>query len=104
MFTGILQIGFPLGWFFASILVVFMIDNLGINWRYTFLLAFLFVPYGWVIHKYLPESKVWLEAQNKKTENQPKASTLVLFQKSTERNRSSYFQANFFTLLPMGAR
>ena len=53
LFTGILQIGFPLGWFFASILVVFMIDNLGINWRYTFLLAFLFVPYGWVIHKYL---------------------------------------------------
>ena len=42
LFTGILQIGFPLGWFFASMLVAFMIDQLGINWRYTFLLALLF--------------------------------------------------------------
>ena len=73
LFTGILQIGFPLGWFFASILVVFMIDTLAINWRYTFLLAFLFVPYGWIIHKYLPESKVWLAAQDKKTDDQPQA-------------------------------
>ena len=36
LFTGILQIGFPLGWFFASVLVAFMIEQLGINWRYTF--------------------------------------------------------------------
>ena len=51
LFTGILQIGFPLGWFFASVLVAFMIEQLGINWRYTFLLALLFLPYGWIIYK-----------------------------------------------------
>ena len=103
LFTGILQIGFPLGWFFASILVVFMIDNLGINWRYTFLLAFLFVPYGWVIHKYLPESKVWLEAQNKKTENQPKTSTLVLFSEQYRKKSLLLFSGQFLYAFAYGS-
>ena len=31
LFTGILQIGFPLGWFFASVLVAFMIEQLDIR-------------------------------------------------------------------------
>ncbi len=103
LFTGILQIGFPLGWFFASILVVFMIDNLGINWRYTFLLAFLFVPYGWVIYKYLPESKVWLEAQNKKTENEPKGSTLVLFSEKYRKKSLLLFSGQFLYAFAYGS-
>ena len=35
LFRCILQI-VSLGWFFASVLVAFMIEQLGINWRYTF--------------------------------------------------------------------
>jgi len=103
LFTGILQIGFPLGWFFASILVVFMIDTLDINWRYTFLLAFLFVPYGWIIHKYLPESKVWLAAQDKKTDDQPKPSTLILFSKQFRRKTLLLFSGQFLYAFAYGS-
>ena len=89
LFTGILQIGFPLGWFFASILVALMIEQFGINWRYTFLLALVFLPYGWIIHKYLPESKAWLAAQQKKTKDQPKPSTMILFTKKWRRKSAT---------------
>ena len=103
LFTGILQIGFPLGWFFASILVAFMIDQLGINWRYTFLLALLFLPYGWIIHKYLPESKVWLAAQNKKTDDQPSPSTMILFTKEWRRKSLLLFAGQFLYAFAYGS-
>jgi MFS family permease len=103
LFTGILQIGFPLGWFFASILVAFMIDQLGINWRYTFLLALLFLPYGWIIHKYLPESKAWLAAQNKKTDDQPSPSTMILFTKEWRRKSLLLFSGQFLYAFAYGS-
>ncbi len=103
LFTGILQIGFPLGWFFASILVTFMIDQLGINWRYTFLLALLFLPYGWIIHKYLPESKVWLAAQARKTDDQPNPSTMILFTKQWRRKSLLLFSGQFLYAFAYGS-
>jgi len=103
LFTGILQIGFPLGWFFASYLIAFMIDDLGINWRYTFLLAFLFLPYGWIIHKYLPESKAWLESQARKTDDQPQPSTMVLFQKEWRRKSLLLFSGQFLYAFAYGS-
>ncbi len=103
LFTGILQIGFPLGWFFASYLIAFMIDDLGINWRYTFLLAFLFLPYGWIIYKYLPESKAWLASQARKTDDQPQPSTMVLFQKQWRRKSLLLFSGQFLYAFAYGS-
>ena len=103
LFTGILQIGFPLGWFFASILVAFMIDQLGIDWRYTFLLALLFLPYGWIIHKYLPESKAWLAAQKRKTDDQPNPSTMILFTKKWRRKSLLLFTGQFLYAFAYGS-
>ena len=44
LFTGVLQIGFPLGFFLAFLLVLFIYETWG--WRYIFLLSLLFLPYA----------------------------------------------------------
>jgi MFS family permease len=64
LFTGVLQIGFPLGFFLASLLVPFVYETWG--WRYIFLLALLFLPYAWVIWRYLGESRAWRSARDKR--------------------------------------
>ena len=103
LFTGILQIGFPLGWFFASVLVAFMIEQLGINWRYTFLLALLFLPYGWIIYKYLPESEAWLKSQASKPQDEHSVSTMVLFKEKWRRKTLLLFTGQFLYAFAYGS-
>ncbi len=60
LFTGVLQIGFPLGFFLASLFVFFIYETCG--WRYIFLLSLLFLPYAWIIYRYLKDSQAWLDS------------------------------------------
>ena len=61
LFSGVLQIGFPIGFFLAGLLVPWIYTTFG--WRYIFLLALVFVPYAWIIHKYLREPSAWVAAR-----------------------------------------
>ena len=103
LFTGILQIGFPLGAALAAFLISLILNEDGSNFQYTFLLALLFLPYGWIIHKYLPESKAWLEAQQRKTDDQPQPSTLVLFRKEWRRKSLLLFTGQFLYAFAYGS-
>ena len=59
--SGILQIGYPIGWFLASQFVLFMSDRWG--WRSVFFVALLSVPYMFVIQKYLRETGAFIKAK-----------------------------------------
>lgn len=61
MFTGVLQVGFPIGFFLAAVIVGWVAPAWG--WRYVFLAGFLFLPYAWIISRYLGESSSWLAAR-----------------------------------------
>lgn len=61
LFSGVLQIGFPLGFFIAALTVPWIYANFG--WRYIFLLALVFLPYAWVIHRYLQEPAAWVASR-----------------------------------------
>ena len=54
LMTGLLQCGYPLGWFIASLMSVPIMNQYG--WRAIFLLALLVVPVAFVIGRFLPES------------------------------------------------
>ena len=62
LFTGVLQIGFPLGFFLASLMVPFIYETWG--WRFIFLLSLLFLPYAWVIWRYLRDSRAWQRSRD----------------------------------------
>ena len=55
LMTGLLQCGYPLGWFIASIFAAPLMAIYG--WRAIFFLAFAVVPLAWVIGRFLPESE-----------------------------------------------
>jgi MFS family permease len=54
LFAGLLQLGFPLGWFIASLASAPMLEAYG--WRSIFLPAFLVIPLGIWLTRKLPES------------------------------------------------
>jgi MFS transporter, putative metabolite:H+ symporter len=61
LMSGILQIGYPIGWFLASQFVLFMSDRWG--WRSVFFVALLSVPYMFVIQRRLRETGAFLRAR-----------------------------------------
>jgi len=55
LMVALVQCGYPIGWFVASLFVVPIIANFG--WRYIFMPALLVIPIAFLIVRYLPESK-----------------------------------------------
>jgi AAHS family cis,cis-muconate transporter-like MFS transporter len=53
--AGLLQTAFPLGAFFAALFAAPMLDIYG--WRPLFIVGLLSIPFAWVIHKFLRETK-----------------------------------------------
>jgi MFS family permease len=54
LYTGLLQVGYPLGWFLASLLAAWLLAEHG--WRVLFLTGLLSIPYAWVIRRTIRES------------------------------------------------
>jgi putative MFS transporter len=61
LFAGLLQLGYPLGWFIASLASAPMLAEFG--WRSIFLPAFLVVPFGLWLTRRLPESERFVAQQ-----------------------------------------
>lgn len=53
--SGVLQIGYPLGWFIASLLAAPLLSDFG--WRPMFLIGLLSIPYIFIVGKYLRETE-----------------------------------------------
>lgn len=60
LLAGVLQIGYPLGWFLASLLVPLVYHVFG--WRYVFFIGLVGLPFAWVVWRYLREPPAWQAA------------------------------------------
>lgn len=102
LFTGVLQIGFPLGFFLASLLVPFIYETWG--WRYIFLLSLLFLPYAWVIWRYLKDSDAWKRARaNRQANRTPAPAVRELFRPAYRRKTILLFLGTFLYVFAYGA-
>jgi len=99
LFSGILQIGFPLGFFIASLMVPFIYETWG--WRYIFLLSLLFLPYAIVIWRFLDEPLAWLKARQQHAETVP--STRELFRPTYRRKTLLLFTGQLMHVVAFGA-
>ena len=61
LFLGFLQIGYPLGWFFASLWAAWLLTDYG--WRSLFLVGFVSIPFLLVINKVIREPERSIEAR-----------------------------------------
>lgn len=102
LFSGVLQIGFPLGFFLASLMVPFIYSTWG--WQYIFLLALLFLPYGWIIYRYLQEPEAWLKVRDVRKATKAKhPTTRDLFAPVYRRRTILLFIGQFLCVFAFGA-
>ncbi len=102
LFTGVLQIGFPLGFFLASLLVPFIYETWG--WRFIFLLSLLFLPYAWVIWRYLKDSAIWQRSREARAvNNTPAPGIRELFKPAYRRKTILLFLGTFLYVFAFGA-
>lgn len=59
LMVALVQCGYPIGWFVASLFVVPLIASFG--WRYIFMPALIVIPIAFLLVRYLPESKRFTE-------------------------------------------
>ncbi len=100
LFSGVLQIGFPIGFFMAALLVPWIYATWG--WRYIFLLALVFLPYAWVIHRYLHEPASWIAARAAGAGSAPLPSTSELFRPDLRRKTILLFLGQFLYVFAYG--
>lgn len=101
LFTGVLQIGFPLGFFLASLLVPFIYETWG--WRYIFLLSLLFLPYGWVIWRHVRDPAAWTRARANRAASAPPPAVRELFRPAHRRKTVLLFLGTFLYVFAYGA-
>ena len=53
LFLGLQQIGYPLGWAFASLWAAWLLSSFG--WRYLFLVGLVSLPFVWVVNRVIRE-------------------------------------------------
>ncbi|MEE8306816.1 MAG: MFS transporter [Gammaproteobacteria bacterium] len=63
--TGLLQLGYPLGWFLASLIAAPILASFG--WRYIFIPAAIVIPFAFLFARWLPESQRFLVEQVEST-------------------------------------
>ena len=83
LMIGLLQCGFPLGWFVASIIAVPLMTNYG--WRATFAVGFAVIPLSILIYLLIPESQSFLAMRKARQSNNVRANLRELF--ATKRAR-----------------
>jgi len=101
LFSGILQIGFPIGFFLAAFLVPWVYQTWG--WRYIFLLSLVFLPYAWIIAKYLREPAAWIAAREKTKDGGKQPTTWALFAPGVRRKTILLFVGQFLYVFAYGS-
>ena len=70
LLAGLLQVGYPMGWFLASLITVPILG--AYSWREIFLPAFLIIPVAIVVSRFLRESERFL-VRRQETESEAKS-------------------------------
>ena len=65
--TGLLQVGYPIGWFVASLIAAPILSIS--SWRYIFLPALVVAPLAFLFARWLPESARFVESQKKQPDD-----------------------------------
>ena len=111
LMSGILQIGYPLGWALASLACWALLSFVGLPawtggaWRYAFFISLLSIPYFLLIRKFLRESKAFLETQS--AINDPQSAIepprfAELFSPELRRKTALLFLGEFFHVFAYG--
>jgi MFS family permease len=98
VFAGLLQTGYPLGWFIASLLAAPILVNYG--WRPLFLVGVLSIPYVFVVYYFLRESHRFVAATQPSV---PRPSIARLFAPDMRRRTVTLFVAQFMFVCAYGA-
>jgi MFS family permease len=101
LFTGVLQVGFPVGFFLAAVIVGLVAPAFG--WRYVFLAGLLFLPYAFVISRYLRESDAWLAARDARDGKTRAPGIRELFTPAYRRKTILLFIGQFLHVFAYGA-
>jgi MFS transporter, putative metabolite:H+ symporter len=95
LFAGLLQAGYPLGWFVASLLASAVLAESG--WRMTFALALLGLPIAAAVALWLPESPRFDSGSDA-----PRTSWRELFRPALRARTATLFLAQFLFVLAYG--
>ncbi len=104
LLSGILQVGYPLGFFLASQLCLFLIGYFGNDswqngaWRYAFFISLLSIPYYFIISKFLREPAAFVAAR----ESQDKPRFTELFSPALRFTTIMLFLGEFFHVFAYG--
>jgi MFS family permease len=101
LFSGVLQIGFPIGFFLASFLVPWVYQTWG--WRYIFLISLVFLPYAFIIAMYLKEPAAWVATREKTEAGGPAPTTWALFAPGLRRKTILLFVGQFLYVFAYGS-
>ena len=106
LFAGILQIGYPLGWFMAAIFAAPLLEMYG--WRALFLVGLISIPYIWVVRRYLRETKRFVSQKNSNiTQNNSELSAFtrisLLFKPSIRKVTLTIFFAQYLFVIAYGS-
>jgi MFS transporter, putative metabolite:H+ symporter len=99
LFAGMLQAGYPLGWFLGSVLAATLMPAFG--WRVLFVTGLISIPFVWVIHRHLRESSRFL-ANHPGRAAVPRASVGLLFKDGMARRTIILFAAQFMFVVAYG--
>ncbi len=97
LFAGMLQAGYPLGWFLGSLLAAALLPAFG--WRALFVTGLVSIPYVFLIHRFLRESSRFAERRPQDT---PRASVAELFRHGRARRTVVLFLAQFLFVVAYG--
>jgi MFS family permease len=101
LLSGVLQIGYPIGFFLASLLAAPIYSRFG--WRNIFLVGLLSIPYMAVVHFFLRETKPFLEARRVSAERGGRARIAELFGPELRLKTLALFSGEFLFVFAYGA-
>ncbi len=96
--TGLLQVGYPLGWFLASLIAILTLERFG--WRAMFLAGLLSVPFIFVIRRAIRESSRFVA--DRQAPLPSRSGLRELFRPGVRKRTLTLFIAQYFFVIAYG--
>ncbi len=101
LLSGILQIGYPIGWYVASQLAAPIYQRFG--WRNIFLIGLVSIPYAWIVGRYLRETGSFLKVKVDREATGRSSRFTELFSPDLRRLTIALFFGEFLHVFAYGA-
>ena len=107
LFAGMLQTGYPLGWFLAAIFAAPLLEEYG--WRALFLVGLISIPYIFVVKLYLKETNRFIIQDSQKPSQFREADlssyskVKILFTSSLRKRAITIFLAQYLFVIAYGS-